>query len=359
MTRTFAYAGHGSRRFNKRLGISLDAIARDVRSVLGTDLVALILGGGYGRGEGGVVHRDGVECPYNDLDLVLVVQRKGAVPARELELISRRHESALGIHVDFSRPLTKRDVRHWPHTLMWQDLLNGHRVLAGPNDVLVRTAPTSLRDPLPPIEATRLLLNRGAGLLWAMRAVRGFDASVDADFVRRNFYKCTLALGDALLIAHGMSQTPYTGRDRRLGVLTLRNPTVAEFRLGARYREALRFKFNPDSVPPDAPDEGALRDLAGYWGAVFLHVEQVRARHVWRSLAGYCESTELREPGSHGTTGIARNLIRNAVTGSLSWKCPRERLYRDLPPLLGLVGPVDGNWDRRSKAFLDTWSRWN
>ena len=56
---------------------------------------------------------------------------------------------------------------------MWYDLLNGHIVIKGPSDILSAHAPAALKKTLPVIEATRLVLNRGAGLLWALRVVRG------------------------------------------------------------------------------------------------------------------------------------------------------------------------------------------
>ena len=80
-------------------------------------------------------------------------------------------------------------------------------------------APSALHEPLPAIEGARLLLNRGAGLLWAMRVVQGHESPPDVDFVRRNYWKCALALGDALLIAHQRYSTPYSGRDEAFSQL--------------------------------------------------------------------------------------------------------------------------------------------
>src|SRR5260370_20780231 len=109
----FSYAGHGSADFNARMQTWLTALSEDVRQVVGENLAALVLGGGYGRGEGGVLLVSGEERPYNDLDLILIVRRKASVPWHELEGIQRKYESLMGIQIDFSRPLTVNDVRKW------------------------------------------------------------------------------------------------------------------------------------------------------------------------------------------------------------------------------------------------------
>ena len=259
------YADHGSEEFNARMHDVCLRIGADVVQALGSNFVALILGGGYGRGEGGVVRVDGVEKPYNDLDFTLLVKRKNSVPWDKLDAISEHYEEEIHIDVDFSRPLTLHDVKTWPHWLMWYDLLNGHIVTKGPSDILTAHAPAGLKETLPAIEATRLVLNRGAGLLWALRVVRGAEKKPDADFTRRNYYKCILAMGDGLLIAHQRFATPYRGRDDRLTRLEADAPEVATFELGALYHEALRFKFNPDALPDTQIEEDQLKDLARRW----------------------------------------------------------------------------------------------
>src|SRR5713101_315101 len=106
----FSYAGNASADFNARMQTWLTALSEDVRQAAGENLTALVLGGGYGRGEGGVLLVSGEERPYNDLDLILIVRRKNSVPWPELESIKRKYESLLGIQIDFSRPLTVDDV---------------------------------------------------------------------------------------------------------------------------------------------------------------------------------------------------------------------------------------------------------
>ena len=136
-----AYSPEGSPEFNRWMHETMLRIGAEVQRVLGDNLVALILGGGYGRGEGGMIVKDGRQMPYNDIDFTLVVKSKSKVPWDGLNAISSSFASELTIHVDFSRPLTIYDIEHWPCWLMWYDLLNGHIVINGPSDILTKHAP--------------------------------------------------------------------------------------------------------------------------------------------------------------------------------------------------------------------------
>lgn len=353
------YARHASAEFNARLHAALQRLTADVRRALRDNLVALVLGGGYGRGEGGVVGIGGEERPYNDLDLVLVVRRKNALPAAALAAIGQAHGAELGIEVDFSRPLTLGDIRRWPHRLMWFDLLHGHLVLCGPQDLLRTCTPQRLREPLPAIEATRLLLNRGAGLLWALRLTRGLEPPPDPDFARRNYYKCALALGDALLIVHRRFTSSYRRRDALLAGLEADCAGVAELGVGPLYRRALRFKFRPDALPGEVPDEARLRALAEGWGQVFLYVERLRTRRRWPSLAAYARWQGVREPDQNTPLQWPRNVVWNRRLGVWSWRYPRERLYRRLPILLGLTRIPVMDWPAETARLLALWQRFN
>ena len=351
------YARHATDGFNLRLHTVLQRLAVDVQQVLDGNLVALVLGGGYGRGEGGVVQVCGVEQPYNDLDLVLVVKRKRRVSWEALTAVGKQYEAETGVHVDFSWPLTLRDIESWPCWMMWYDLVNGHVVLSGPPDVLSARASAALQGPLPLIEGTRLLLNRGAGLLWGMRVVQGVEPPPDSDFVRRNYQKCALALGDALLIAYRRFTTPYRGRDLLFDRLMDDSEEVAALQLGELYREALQFKFRPDEAPNVPMDGVLLHALAERWGSVFLHVERLRTGRGWPSLAAYARWRGLREPDQHMPGKWLRNLIRNSQLSVWSWRYPRERLYRQLPVLLGMTERA--GWPADSARFLATWQRFS
>jgi hypothetical protein len=203
-----------------------------------------------------------------------------------------------------------------------------------------------------------LLLNRGAGLLWALRVLRNIEPSPDPDFVRRNFYKCALALGDAILIAYQRFTTAYRGRDQLLANLSSEVDAVARLNLLPQYQRALAFKFSPDLVEGGI-NEVESQTLAAQWGTVFLHVENRRAGRDWQSLTAYCNARQLREPEQHLPIKLLRNLIQNRRFGSWSLRYPREQLYRQLPILLGLTNISNDRWPQTSAGFLEIWRKFN
>ncbi|MBI1290657.1 hypothetical protein GC173_05375 [bacterium] len=357
MTRLFA--SHGSDEFNDWMEMSVSDLADDVRGALGENLVALVLGGGYARGEGGVVYTALGERPYNDLDFSIVVKRRTAEIPGLLAPISKHYASRLGIDVDFSRPLTLDDVRHWPHWLMWSDLLAGHRVVVGPQDVLTANAPARLRESPPLIEATRLMLNRGAGLLWSLRIRRGLDAPHDSDFLRRNVQKCWLAMGDAIIIMHRAHQTRYEGRDDLLARLISSDARAAKLDLLGGYRGALEFRLRPGDPQPEAYVESALIDIADLWGRVWILLEEARTGRSFSGIDRYTSWRGLREPELHSPVGCAKNLVRNVRRGRLSLRYPREELYRALPRLLCTHRGDTEQWKVESAEFLSLWRRYN
>jgi hypothetical protein len=67
------YTINGSIEFEQKITSDMKAIVNRVTTVVGeSDLVAIILGGGYGRGEGGVRVIDGNELLFNDYDLFVI-----------------------------------------------------------------------------------------------------------------------------------------------------------------------------------------------------------------------------------------------------------------------------------------------
>ena len=357
-TPAFQYARHASDEFNARLEAGLSGLCAEVRKELGENLIALILGGGYGQGEGGVFVVSGEERPYNDLDLILVVKVKSDAAVHRLVAVQHKYEKLIAIQVDFSRPLAVRDIRRWPHTLMWTSLLQAHHVLYGPPDILTANAPNLRPESLPLIEATRLLLNRGAGLLWALRVLREKEPEPDNDFVRRNYYKCALALGDAVLIAHHRFEVAYSGREEPLHRLLPELPRPFSFDLGHLYAKAMTFKFRP-ALQPAEPDESQVIELARQWGEILLYCESLRTNRPLKGIGEYVEWKAVREPEQNSIRNWPRNFLKSRLMGLWSMRYPREHLYIELPVLLGLCGPAAPDWPQRSARFLAIWKEVN
>ncbi len=350
------YAFHATPAFNEWMDGILQEFTRDTEALLGDKLVALILGGGYGRGEGGIELIDEKECPYNDLDFTLVVKNAADVPDQALLDLTAVYAKRLKIHVDFSRPLTIEAIQNWPAWLMWHDLLNGHIIMSGPQNILTANAPERVKQHPPPIESLRLHLNRGAGLLWALRVVRDAEPEPDRGFVTRNYYKTMLAIGDAVLLSRGRFATPYRGRDKLFDALAAEDSNVRKLNLQERYREALTFKFSPHEFNNTTIGEAELLEEAQIWFAVLLDTESLRTGKTWANPQAYAADRMIREPEMNTLHETPKNILRNLRCGTLAIRHPREALYRNVTELL-LNRPSD--WEQRSAKVMKIWDRYN
>jgi hypothetical protein len=421
MAETFRYAARGSEAFNQRLDQALQAASATLAQAAGGALAAggaqttggalagLILSGGYGRGEGSVVRGpDGTEQAWNDVDLTPVAR-----PGRKADLVrivagimagqdmagvagSGRlqaiFKSTMGADLDFGRVLEEADIRRLPPVLLWIETGRGHRIIGGDPNLFSRNLSFDPAMAPDPVEASKLLLNRGAGLLMAAVKAAGQTASAhdcsDPDFVRRNAAKCGLALGDALLIALGQYET---FADRKMEAFRQVRQTMADQPTKAAweptqqqsglpplaamladlvtgldlaaieevYKRALDFKADPDAFRAD-PGAVELATLARLWIAVFLAVESLRSGQVWDGVAAWISRRSVIEPTEHrGVRKLGRNLVHNARQGRLGLRYPREGLFRELPGLLvgisrGQVPPPE-----QVDSFIALWSRYN
>lgn len=241
----------GDAAVEAELGEMLRGLRADIAGMqVGSGLVSVVLGGGYGRGDGGVVERGGRQLPYNDLDFFVFTDGMSKAARAELALrLARLGEpwaERLGVEVDFAPAREISSLSWMPVTLMFQELRVGHQVVYGDARALAAIPPCPAES-LPQREGLRLLLNRGTGLLLAQRRLAvGGDDEGTRDFVWRNLHKCALGCGDALLIlAH---RYDYELRRRVSALESLAGKhwpeAVAEAQLGP-YRRAVAFKARP------------------------------------------------------------------------------------------------------------------
>lgn len=189
---------------DKLVDDTIDGIGKEIDS-LGLPLLAgVVLGGGYGRGEGGAFLFEGAKPKLsNDLDFYVVVEDGADEDAMRnissaLAPVSAKWTEKLGVDVDFCPPKTFWRIKHDEARLMIQELVRGYVDVAGrKGEDLFKEIVRCDSDRLPVSEAARLMANRGAGLLMAK------EPSRSADFVNRNINKAILGAGDAKLIAQG------------------------------------------------------------------------------------------------------------------------------------------------------------
>ena len=170
------------------------SIGRDVEALGVPHLLGVVLGGGYGRGEGGVKSGElGVEngelrvnsALSNDLDFFAIAE--GDVPEAELvssigaalKPISEKWTDSLGVDVDFAVK-TRWRLKHDEERIMVQELLRGYFDVAGEKgDRLFAGIEQRPAETLPWMEAARLLMNRGMGLLLAKCRIENAERKID------------------------------------------------------------------------------------------------------------------------------------------------------------------------------------
>ena len=105
-----------------QLDSALEGMARTLDSIRPRGLACVVLGGGYGRGEGGVWHSDTGDRLYNDLDLFAFSEGAGRRERQRIGEVLRRiaeeWEKKLGVAVDFSPVKDLTALPGVTHTLM-------------------------------------------------------------------------------------------------------------------------------------------------------------------------------------------------------------------------------------------------
>jgi hypothetical protein len=237
------YTLKGDAAFDKMLDKYLNDISEAVKkNDVSEDIAAVILGGGYGRGEGGVFETsDGQKMLYNDLDLFVITKNLSRSRLKKIDevlsVLGKTLSKDIGVDVDFGPAKSLKQIVKMPFTMMWQELRQGYLVIYGSENVLDSLPDYDLHD-LPRSEGLRLLLNRGTGLLLARQKLEQEDINTeDCDFAGRNLYKAVLACGDVALI---LKNKYCLSVQDRLHLLEEFDVPLADL-----YHKAVQFKLSP------------------------------------------------------------------------------------------------------------------
>lgn len=278
--------------YNTQIEILMDSTLADIAEEARFDasfrhLKYLVLGGGYGRGEGGILIKENGEAAlYNDLDFFVISNTR--LPWKNNQLnqffkhVSEKWEKKLGINVDFSKAKNAKYVKSRSHIMVWREMILSPTLLIGDAEEFQRYF-SPISPVMPPSETAKLLVNRMSGLLLAkQRLLRKSDLFYeDYDFIARNINKAVLACGDALLLFRGKYALKVQDRLQSLDELHVEK-TEKWAKLKSLYAEAVRFKKTP-SILQDR--ESQMRKLQE---TVELSIETAR------TLEGFLCSSEQK-----------------------------------------------------------------
>ena len=302
----------GSAELDALIDSHLAGIRERVLAEVGSaNVAALVLGGGYGRGEGGVRRITDGERPYNDYDLVLFHQHPDAKALqRILDQIHHDESRRCGLHVDVT-PIHRDRIPHLPSALTWYELGAGHVLVAGDPAVLEPLRQRTLAG-VHQSEWGRLLVNRATGVAMAQRRINGLPVRTGADedtlaFAHRQVMKAWLALGDVALADAGLYHPQVQHRRRALP------PVIPPWWL--RWQAATAFKFAP-TPPPERRD--LVQDLAVLRPLLATALAQ-RPASMPRPLAGLVATLRMLPPSCWWPPGrYPREHLRRALVAELS-----------------------------------------
>jgi hypothetical protein len=367
-----------------------------VKAVPARNFVALLLMGGYGRGEGGYAVAEDGPAPFNGYDYFVVVRRtSGALRAalhRELAELAERLTVRVGVEVDFAL-LSVEHLSRVEYSLMNAEMRWGHRVVIGASDALaaMRAMPFS---GLPHGEFTRLMLNRGALLLMdqqqllerrSLGAGGGMDAA-EREVFFKYLFKAVLACGDTRLAADGRYHPAYCEKLARLQAPRPAvyvddherpDPMPRHDEFLELYCLAYRHKFHPayEELADARPADWVTRVLR-IWTATLRAFELRRLGTSFSDWRDYCRPDIPKGQGGN----LVRNLdvtVRDFGPRELlrrprrALRHPRERLIAALPLLLTESGslldpcaasalglPANIHWKLAAERFLGLWARY-
>ncbi len=333
----------GDDALERHLARVCEQVLSGIRGLIPADrLEAVLLGGGYGRGEGGVLRGAGGDRPYNDLEFYVALRgsrhRNELIHRLPLEVLGEILSHLAGVEVEF-KIASLAEWRAQRVNMFSYDLFAGHRMLWGDARRLAGCSHHLHAALIPLSEATRLLMNRGTGLLLARaRLEAAHFTPEDADFVRRNIAKAELACGDALLTARGLYDRSCRERHLRLQNLARLEPSPWHEALTRAHAEGVAFKLHPDDTPA-ARELLARRhaEAVRLAGECWLHIETQRLGRDYTTARAYAQDSADKCPGSGRLRNLALNLRADGFRPHLhpdAWHHPRQRIFHALALLL-------------------------
>lgn len=317
----------------------------------GGKLEAIVLGGGYGRGEGGVLRSASGDMPYNDMEFYIYLHGSPLLNElryrADLEELEHELSEKARIEVEFKIQSLTQTERAGVSMFSY-DLVMGHHIVQGSERLFEHCAHHRDARGIPLSELTRLLMNRCSGLLFAkQRLEAACFSNGDSDFVARNLAKLRLAMGDVVLGAFGHYHWSCRARALRLEKVA---PEACGEWLDAvqhEYRKGMHFKLHPKQTNASRSELYAdFHRISELAGKVWFWLEALRLERKYKGFVDYALADDNKCPQSNSMRNFLINLRQFGFAGALSssrFRYPRERMLRTLPVLLWEEGKASGD----------------
>jgi len=270
------FSVRGSSGFEEMMSSLFSEVATKCEAVLPSAACrAMVLIGGYGRGEGGVLVTEQGERPHNNLDFLVIT--RALSQEKQQELKAQLQEVLLvpaqkyGVEFDVSM-INESRLRRSPSLVMWYDMRFGHKTVVGDTNFVPSLSRFTL-ERIPAWDILNLLVNRGTLLLINDQLMTARKPRPeDRKLVVKHAMKAIIGYGDALLFFLGDYHWSYAEKQKRM---RLRPDVAPAFR--QVYDEAIEFRFRPDYAAYEDRDLSHwMEDLRHTFAPIHLLCEQKR-----------------------------------------------------------------------------------
>ena len=231
---------------NKETQTSLNIVLREIALVFEKmfsteQTAALILIGGYGRGEGGIMLKDGKYCPHNNLDILYIYNK--SIDAKLIQLADSQLQKIAEIHnigIDMSA-INKQKLMRLNGLVIGYDMRYGHKTLLGDSQFLKEHKKFCI-DNIDPVDVRQLLVNRGTLLLINRVILKKETLTIDEKkLIIKHSIKAIIGYCDALLYFNGSYHWSYAQKQTNFSQLKGIDNSIKEL-----YSQAILFRFMPD-----------------------------------------------------------------------------------------------------------------
>ncbi|MDE0839647.1 MAG: nucleotidyltransferase domain-containing protein [Kiritimatiellae bacterium] len=233
----------------------MQTIRTRLLSRFGWRIHAIILVGGFGRGEGSIRQQDESIAPLNDYDLAIIVNtpRSRRLP---LEDLAKELADTLSIRFVDLAAVWRFKLTRTPASMFAFDMRHAAHVIYGPKHVCSRM-PDYSPGSVSIFEGINQIANRLIAPTELVTPAEWQQSQASDVRTVLQLGKLVTAIGDALVIQAGRYTSHYADRATRWNASVLDGHMLAPFR--DFVFQAYQYKLRPETVPSDLDLRAYLR----------------------------------------------------------------------------------------------------